>query len=76
MIDEELDEKELAFIDELAKHEEQWVAILRNGDEERLVGSGQTIKEAKRAAESNGFSEVVFLKVPSSRKVFIPVLTA
>ncbi|HEU4509968.1 MAG TPA: hypothetical protein VFR78_17170 [Pyrinomonadaceae bacterium] len=32
-----LSDKEIAFMDELAKHEEQWVAILRNGDDEQIV---------------------------------------
>ena len=66
-----LSDKELAFMDELAKHEEQWVAILRNGDDERIVGSGQRLKEAKRSALARGFRDVVFMKVPSSHKVLV-----
>ena len=64
-------EKELAFMDELAKHEDQWVAILRNGDDERIVGSGDRLKEAKQSALEHGFRDVVFMKVPSSHKVFV-----
>ena len=70
---EELDEKELALIDELDKYENKWVAIIRNGDEESVVGSGDNIKDAKLAAEARGFQDVVFLKVPSSHEIFIPV---
>jgi hypothetical protein len=66
-----LSDKELAFMDELAKHEEQWVAILRNGDDERIVGSGPRLKEAKRSALAAGFRDVVFMKVPSSHKIFV-----
>lgn len=66
-----LSDKEVAFMDELAKHEEQWVAILRNGDDEQIVGSGQRLKEARRAALENGFRDVVFMKVPSSHKIFV-----
>ena len=66
-----LSDKQLAFMDELAKHEEQWVAILRNGDDERIVGSGQRLKEAKLAALKSGFRDVVFMKVPSSHKIFV-----
>jgi hypothetical protein len=66
-----LSDKQLAFMDELAKHEEQWVAILRNGDNERIVGSGQRLKEAKRSALEGGFRDVVFMKVPSSHKIFV-----
>ena len=72
MIEEELTEKELAFIDELEKYEDKWVAILRNGDDETIVASGERLKEAKREAEAKGFKDVVYMKVPSSRKVFIP----
>jgi len=66
-----LSDKQLAFMDELAKHEEQWVAILRNGDDERIVGSGKRLKEAKLSALESGFQDVVFMKVPSSHKIFI-----
>jgi hypothetical protein len=72
MIEEEISEKELAFIGELEKYEDKWVAILRNGDDETIVGSGERLRDAKRDAEANGFRDVVFLKVPSSHKVFIP----
>ena len=71
MREDMVDERELAFINELEKYEDRWVAILRNGDEETIVGSDETLKEAKRSAEENGFSDVVFLKVPSSHKVSI-----
>ena len=66
-----LSDKELAFMDELAKHEEQWVAILRNGDDERIVGSGKRLKEAKLSALESGFRDVIFMKVPSSHKIFV-----
>lgn len=66
-----LSDKQIAFMDELAKHEEQWVAILRNGDDERIVGSGKRLKEAKLAALESGFRDVVFMKVPSSHKIFV-----
>ena len=68
-----LSEKELAFLDELSKYEDQWVAILRNGDDERIVGNGNRLKEAKQSALEQGFREVVFMKVPSSHKVFVGV---
>jgi Family of unknown function (DUF5678) len=65
-----LSSKELAFIDELEKYEDQWVAILRSGESERIVGNGERLKEAKRIALERGFREVVFMKVPSSHKIF------
>jgi hypothetical protein len=66
-----LSDKEITFVDELAKHENEWVAILRNGDDERIVASGQRLKDAKRSAIESGFRDVVFMKVPSSHKIFI-----
>ncbi len=65
-----LSPKELAFIDELEKYEDQWVAILRNDDSEQIVANGERLKEAKRVASERGFRDVVFMKVPSSHKIF------
>lgn len=73
MIEEELSEKELAFIDELEKYEDMWVAILRSGDDETIVASGERLRDAKRNAEEKGFKDVVFMKVPSSHKILIPL---
>lgn len=67
----DLSEKEMLFIEELAKYENKWVAILRDGDNETVVGSGDRIKDALREAESKGINDAVFMKVPSSRMVFI-----
>jgi hypothetical protein len=66
-----LSDKEITFMDELAKHENQWVAIIRKGEDERIVASGQRLKDARQSAIENGFRDVVFMKVPSSHKVFI-----
>ena len=68
----EWSEKERAFAEELSKYEQQWVAILRSGEEETIVGNGKSIREARLVAEGKGFKEVVFLKVPSSHVAFIP----
>jgi hypothetical protein len=73
MIEEAISEKELAFINELEKYEGQWVAILRNGDDEVIVASGARLRDAKANAEASGFSEVVFMKVPSAGKLLIPL---
>ena len=66
-----LSDKEITFMNELAKHEDEWVAILRNGDDERIVASGQRLKDARQSALESGFRDVVFMKVPSSHKIFI-----
>lgn len=72
MPNERLNPQELAFINELEKYQDQWVAILRKDDEERIVASGMRLKEAKRQANERGFRDVVFMKVPSSHKTLIP----
>ena len=73
----ELDEQELAFFHELQKYVNQWVAVLAYGTEnETVVGSGNTIVEARKAAESNGYKDVTFFKVPSGDRVFVPTLNA
>jgi hypothetical protein len=73
MIEEIFDEKELAFITQIENYEGQWVAFVDyGGDDEIIVSSGSSIREARREAESKGFTEVTFFKVPPSNKVFIP----
>jgi hypothetical protein len=63
--------KEKEFADELAKYENQWVAIKRSGSDEKIVASGKRITDAKREAEKKGEKEVFYLKVPSSHKILI-----
>lgn len=65
-----LSPKEMAFIDELEKYENQWVAIVRNGEDERIVACGSRLSEAKQSALKQGFQDVVFMKVPSSHEIF------
>lgn len=50
--------------EELRPYENKWIAIDRSGEKERIVGSGDTLLKAKRDAESNGYSNPVFMKVP------------
>ena len=69
-----LEEKEMAFLEELRKYENKWVAILENGDEEIVVGSGENAVEAKRDAEAKGFRDAVLFKVQSFRKSYVPFI--
>jgi hypothetical protein len=70
---ETLDEKDLAFANELEKYEGKWVAILNYGsDEGIIVSSGNSLKEAKHEAEGKGFRDVTLFKVPSTRRMFVP----
>ena len=73
MVEQEPDAQELAFLRELEKYVNKWVAILNYGsDEETIVASGESIKQARREAESKGFKEITFFKVPPTDKVFVP----
>jgi hypothetical protein len=67
------DAKELAFISELDKYVDEWVAIVNYGSErETVVASGRSIKQARSEAESKGFKKITFFKVPPTDKVFVP----
>lgn len=75
MIRHEPDTKERDFLKELEKHVNKWVAITGYGsDEERVVASGDSILEARQKAESLGFKDATFFKVPPSDKIFVPLL--
>ncbi len=75
MIKQEPDAKELAFLNELERHVNKWVAIIDYGsDEETVVATGDSIREARQNAESLGFKDTTFFKVPPSDKIFVPLL--
>ena len=46
---------------ELLKYENQWVAI--SEPEQKVVGTGPDAFEAKQAAERNGYSDVLIMRV-------------
>lgn len=75
MIEQEPDDKELAFLKELEKHVNKWVAIMDYGsDQENIVATGDSIREARQNAQSQGFKDTTFFKVPPSDKIFVPLL--
>ena len=75
MIQQEPDSKDLAFLQELDKHINKWVAITGYGsDEECIVAAGDSIHEARQNAESQGFKDTAFFKVPPTDKIFVPLL--
>ncbi len=67
-----LTRNEKAFVEQLALHENEWVAVVRQNGRDMVVASGKRIGEAKKAAETKGFTEVSFMKVPSSKTVLVP----
>jgi hypothetical protein len=75
VIRHEPDTKELDFLKELEKHINKWVAITGYGsDDELIVATGETILEARQKAESQGFKDTTFFKVPPSDKIFVPLV--
>ena len=73
MIEQEPDARELAVLKELEKHVDKWVAIMDYGsDEESIVAIGDSIREARQNAESQGFKDTTFFRVPPSDKMFAP----
>jgi hypothetical protein len=69
---EELTEKEAAYLEELRKHENRWVAVLESEDGDVIVGSGNNAVEAKRDAQDKGFNDTVLFWVRPSNVGFIP----
>ena len=71
MIEEAIDEKELAFLSQLEEHENEWVAFIEEDGAETVVGSGKDAVEASRAAEERGFPDAVLMKLPRFDRGFI-----
>jgi hypothetical protein len=75
VLEQKPDSKELAFLEELEKHVNKWVAIMGYGsDEESIVAAGDSIREARQNAESQGFKDTTFFKVPPTDKLFVPLV--
>ena len=72
MIEEAIDEKELAFLRQLEEHEDEWVAFVDQDGAETVVGSGKDAVEAIKDAEKRGFPNAVLMKVPPFDRGFIP----
>ena len=72
MNEETIDEKELAFLRELEKHENRWVAFIESDGGEKVVGSGNDAVEAMQEAERRGFADAVLMKVPAFDRGIIP----
>ena len=72
MIEEAIDEKELAFLKQLEEHVNEWVAFIEDHGAEIVVGSGKDAVEAIQDAEKRGFPNAVLLKVPAFDRGIIP----
>ena len=69
---EELSEKEVAYLRELRKYENKWVAVLESEDGDIIVGSGEDAVDASHDAHVKGFDDVVLFWVKPSNVGFVP----
>ncbi len=76
MIEEAINENELAFLAELEKHENKWIAFVESHGAEIIVGSGKDAVEAMAEAEAKGFPDAILLRVPPFDSGYIPTFTA
>ena len=73
MIEEAIDERELAFLEEMEKYENKWIAFVESNGADIIVGSGNDAVEAMNDAETNGFPDAVLFKVPRFDRGYIPL---
>lgn len=71
-----IEERELAFLEELRKYENKWVAISESVDGEVIVGSGKDAVEATADAEAKGFKDAALLFVSPFNKTYMPSVGA
>ena len=67
-----IEEKEMAFLEQLRKYENEWVAIVESDGAEMIVGSGKDAVEASADAETRGFKDAVLLYVRPFNKGYMP----
>lgn len=72
MPEEQLSDKEAAYLTELRKYEGKWVAVLESEDGDIIVGSGEDAVEARRDAQAKGFNDIVLFWVRPFDVGFIP----
>jgi len=51
------------------KYKGLWVALA--DDEQTVVGSGKTLKEAIREAEENGYNSPIFSRMPENLNAYV-----
>lgn len=51
----------------LKPYEDKWVALT---DDNKVVGSGDTLEEASKEAKKNGYDDPIFMIVPSFKYGF------
>ena len=64
MIEEAIDEKELAFLSQLEEHENEWVAFIEEDGAETVIRQWQGCRGAIKEAKKRGFPDAILMKVP------------
>jgi hypothetical protein len=72
MIEEMITDSERAFLSELERHENKWVALVRDGADEKIVASGDDAVAAKTEAQKNGVKEPILYWVGTFDRGYIP----
>lgn len=67
---------ETMFLKELERYENKWVALVRTGEGETIVASGEDAAIAMRNAQEQGVNEPILYKVHSFDVGCIPTLKA
>ena len=62
--------KKQTFLEQLKKHENQWVALRE--PEKEVVASGKDASETMRQAEKRGYKNVILLHVLPFRGSYVP----
>jgi hypothetical protein len=62
-----IEERETEFADMLLPYENQWIAYVERRGRRIIVGAGMDVRDAIKAAEEKGYTNPIFMKVPSFR---------
>ena len=61
------------LLQQLTKHEGEWVALIGPDDRMQIVGSGNDAAEASEQGAKKGYTETILFKVLPSEVAYIPM---
>lgn len=76
MTEETITDAERAFLQELELHENKWVALVREGETEKIVAAADDAISAKCEAQRKGVSEPILYWVGAFDRGYIPSFSA
>ena len=72
MIEEAIDEKELAFLSQLEEHENEWVAFIEEDGAETVIRQWQGRRGSHQGSRKARLPDAILMKVPPFDRGFIP----